>query len=152
MRQDVPTDSRPAPEDPKRARSNDPAAVLLGYLNFSSGAFDPAVWRAMNDLFAAVEGDGCGGAGAAPGGTVVEPPDAAARVARLVSGRLDELATTEAAFRDARQARAVLDLLFTRLLPAYRAFHGDLLEHQPPGGLERPFFLMAAAQAILAAD
>ncbi|MFM8804565.1 MAG: hypothetical protein ACKOK8_11755, partial [Planctomycetia bacterium] len=153
MRQDVPTDSRPAPEDPKRARSNDPAAVLLGYLNFSSGAFDPAVWRAMNDLFAAVEGDGRGGAGAAiPGGTVVEPPDAAARVARLVSGRLDELATTEAAFRDARQARAVLDLLFTRLLPAYRAFHGDLLEHQPPGGLERPFFLMAAAQAILAAD
>ena len=151
MRQDSPTDSRPTPQaDPKRTRPSDPAAVVLGYLNFSSGAFDPTVWRAMNDVFESVESAPEHSATAA--GPIVERPDAATRVAVLLAERLEALAATEAAFRDATQARAVLDLLFSRLLPAYRAFHGDLLEHQPTGGFERPFFLMAAAQAILASD
>ena len=151
MRQDSPTDSRPTPQaDPKRTRPSDPAAVVLGYLNFSSGAFDPTVWRAMNDVFESVESAPEHSATAA--GPIVERPDAATRVAVLLAERLEGLAATEAAFRDATQARAVLDLLFSRLLPAYRAFHGDLLEHQPTGGFERPFFLMAAAQAILASD
>ena len=151
MRQDPPTDSRNHPQaDPKRSRPSDPAAVVLGYLNFSSGAFDPAVWRAMNALFAAVETETAGGADA--DGPIAEVPEAAVRVAALLAERLETLAATEAAFRDATQARTVLDLLFSRLLPGYRAFHGDLLEHQPPGGLERPFFLMAAAQAVLASE
>ena len=78
----------------------------------------------------------------------------AARAARAPVGneRLERLTASEGAFRDATQARMLLDLLFVRLLPAYRGFHADLLEHQPPGGLERPFFLMAAAQALLADD
>ena len=35
------------------------------------------------------------------------------------------------------------------MLPAYRAFHSDLLEHQAIGAIERPFFLMAVFQAVL---
>ena len=133
-------------QDSTITRLNDPASLVLGYVNFSSGAFDPAVWRAMNDLFAAVEpADGADG-------PVTERPDAAARVAAVLVERLAGLAATEPAFRDTTQARAVLDIVFARLLPAYRHFHGDLLEHQPPGTLERPFFLMAATQAVLAAD
>ncbi|MFM8890702.1 MAG: hypothetical protein ACKOTB_03590, partial [Planctomycetia bacterium] len=124
----------------------DPAAVLLGYVNFSSGAFDPGAWQAMNDLFAAVEPE------AGPEAEVTELPDAAARVAEDLRRRLSALEAEGAAFRDATQARVLLDLLFVRLLPAYRGFHADLLEHQPPGGLERPFFLMAAAQALLAEE
>ncbi|MFM8892902.1 MAG: hypothetical protein ACKOTB_15040, partial [Planctomycetia bacterium] len=124
----------------------DPAALLLGYLNFSSGAFDPGVWQAMNGLFASVEAD------SGPEGEVAESPDAAMRVAQELRRRLSALQSEAAAFRDATQARVLLDLLFEGLLPAYRAFHADLLEHQPPGGLERPFFLMAAAQALLAED
>ena len=127
-------------QDRKNPRHGDPAAILLGYLNFSSGAFDPAAWRAMNDLFAAEE----------PAGD--ELPDAARRVHASLSTSLATVAATESAFRDAGQARAVLDIVFTRLLPAYRDFHGDLLEHQPPGAIERPFFVMAAAQAVLACD
>ena len=151
MRQDFPTNSQNNPQaDPKRSRPSDPAAVVLGYLNFSSGGFDPAVWRAMNSLFAAVEPAVC--EAAAADGPIVERPDAAAGVAALLAERLEALAATEPAFRDVAQVRAVLALLFSRLLPAYRAFHGDLLEHQPAGGLERPFFLMAAAQAILASN
>jgi hypothetical protein len=150
MRQDFPTDPRSQPQaDPQRSRPSDPAAVVLGYLNFSSGAFDPAVWRAMNSLFEKVEpADGDDTAA----DTIVERPGAAAAVAALLAARLETLAAAEPAFRDVAQAKAVLDLLFSRLLPAYRTFHGDLLEHQPPGGLERPFFLMAAAQAIVASD
>ena len=81
MRQDFPTDSRNHPQaDPKRSRPTDPAAVVLGYFNFSSGAFDPAVWRAMNALFASVETAGEGDAE----GPFAELPDAAARVATLL--------------------------------------------------------------------
>jgi hypothetical protein len=127
-------------QDRKNPRHDDPAAILLGYLNFSSGAFDPAAWRAMNDLFAAEE----------PAGD--ELPDASRRVHASLSTRLAAVSATEAAFRDAGQARAVLDIVFTRLLPAYRDFHADLLEHQPPGAIERPFFVMAAAQTVLACD
>jgi len=130
----------PAPQ-PSGAR--DPAAVVLGYFSFSSGGFDPAVWRAMNALFAAAE------PATAHGPT--ELPDTAARVESLLARRLADLAASEAAFRDPTQARLVIELVFERLLPGYRGFHADLLEHQPPGGIERPFFVMAAAQAVLAA-
>jgi hypothetical protein len=32
-------------QESKSSRAADPAATVLGYLNFSSGAFDPAAWR-----------------------------------------------------------------------------------------------------------
>jgi len=133
------------PKDPQNPRPTDAAAILLGYLNFSSGAFDASVWRAANELFAAVEP-------AAADGSVVEAADAAERVGEGLAARLDSLAATEPAFRDCAQARGVLDVVFRRLLPAYRRFHGDLLEHQASGALERPYFVMAAAQAVLAGD
>jgi hypothetical protein len=130
------------PSDENACGVNDPAAVVLGYLNFSSGAFDPAAWRALGTLYADAEPAGAGG--------IVERPDAAERVAAALRARLAMLPGEAAAFRDATQAAAVLETVFTRLLPAYRRFHGDLLEHQPPGAIERPYFVMAAAQAVLA--
>ncbi len=131
------------------SRSTDPASLVLGYLNFSSGSFDPAAWRALNDLFAAVE-PSSGAASGDDGAAVAERPDAAAVVAKELRRRLGELEAAEPAFRQADQARAAIDLVFDRLPPGYREFHGDLLEHQPTGAVERPFFLMAAAQAVLA--
>jgi len=123
-------------------RQSDPAAVVAGYLNFSSGAFDPAAWRALDELYADVE----------PGGPrgVVEQPDTAGHVATLLRRRLDELEATQPAFRDARQAKRILAAVFDECLPAYRRYHVDLLEHQPPGAIERPYFVMAAASAVLA--
>jgi hypothetical protein len=123
--------------DPHTPRPAEPAAIVLGYLNFSSGAFDPAVWRAFSELFATVEREG-------------EQPDAAWQVAALLRGRLDALAASEPAFRDATQARETLRLLVDEVLPGYRRYHADLLEHQPAGAIERPYFVMAAAQALLA--
>jgi hypothetical protein len=131
------------PMDVKPARSPDPAALVLGYLNFSSGAFDPSAWRACSELYAGLEP-------ADAAGMVVESPDSAARLAVKLTARLGELEPAEPAFRDATQARWVLDAVFNHVLPGYHRFHADLLEHQPTGGLERPYFVMAAAQAVLA--
>jgi hypothetical protein len=131
------------PTDVKPARAPDPAALVLGYLNFSSGAFDPAAWRACSDLYAGLEP-------ADADGVVGESPDSAGRLAAILVTRLGELEPAEPAFRDATQARWVLDAVFNHVLPGYQRFHADLLEHQPPGGLERPYFVMAAAQAVLA--
>jgi hypothetical protein len=122
--------------------ASDSAGVVLGYLNFSAGAHDPAAWRALDGLFAAAEPAGPAG--------IVERPDAADVVAADLRQKLAELEATAAAFRDATQARAALDLVFAGVLPEYRRFHRDLLAHQPPGALERPFFVMAAAEAVLA--
>ncbi|NBW87005.1 MAG: hypothetical protein EBR23_09305, partial [Planctomycetia bacterium] len=97
----------------------------------------------MNDLYAALEP-------AAPDGTVLELADTAARVAARLAERLRALEAAEPAFRDAAQAQAVLAIVFGHLLPAYRRYHADLLEHQPPGAIERPFFVMAATRAVLA--
>ena len=123
--------------------SRDPAAAVVGYLNFSSGAFDPTAWRAASDLYVELEP-------VAADGSVRERPDAAAAFATRLMRRLDELEAEQPAFRDARQARRMISVLFEGLLPAYRRFHADLLEHQPPGSIERPFFVMAAARALLA--
>ena len=128
---------------PSSPAQPDPAAVVVGYLNFSAGAFDPAAWRALSELYAEDEPPGADG-------LVSERPDTVELVAARLRARLGELEAAQPAFRDARQARKMLSLLFDGLLPAYRQFHTDLLEHQPAGGIERPFFVMAAVRALLA--
>ena len=131
------------PQEANSPATRDPAAVVLGYLNFSAGSFDPAAWRAMSELFAALEP-------AAADGTVQELADTATRVAERLADRLRALEAAEPAFRDSAQARALLAIVFGHLLPAYRRYHADLLEHQPPGAIERPFLVMAATRAVLA--
>src|SRR5262249_41379808 len=64
--------------------------------------------------------------------------------------RLDALhAEGGSAFRDVEQARAVLDLAFQKVLPAYREFHGDLLTHCSDADLFQPFFLARVCEAVL---
>ena len=128
---------------PKSPAPRDAAAIVLGYANFSSGSFDPAVWRALSQLYADHEpSDDLG--------VVTERPDTASQVAAMLRERLDQLAATEPAFTDCGQASWALATTFDLLLPAYRRHHADLLEHQPPGAIERPFFVMAAIQGLLA--
>ena len=97
----------------------------------------------MSELYAEDEPPGADG-------LVSERPDTVELVAARLRARLGELEAAQPAFRDARQALKMLSLLFDGLLPAYRQFHTDLLEHQPAGGIERPFFVMAAVRALLA--
>ena len=86
---------------------------ILGYLNFSSGASDSAFLRRLNELWEAIE---TGGVPAEQSWQVVY---------ESLAGKLDELAATTPAFRDADQARAVLRLVFDEVLPAYGRHHRD---------------------------
>jgi hypothetical protein len=114
-----------------------PASGLLGYLNFSQGRPDPRWQKQLNDVFAFVAGRGA----EAPWQVLHD----------WLRGRLEALqAGGAAAFRDVTQARAVLGLVFERLLPAYRAHHADLLAHRSDRELFQPFFLARACEAVLA--
>ena len=87
---------------------------VLGYLNFSSGAFDPKLLTNLNVLWA--------------------QQFAEAPTWRQVGGQLKErlavLRGKPGAFKDAGQASAVLSLVFDHAIPGYREFHSELLFHQ----------------------
>lgn len=110
---------------------------VVGYLNFSNGASDPKFLRNMNALFRAIE---------------TRPAKDGQSVAVLcgwLEEQMNQMSANGSAFGDLGQARAVVGLLRDHLLSAYRAFHRDLLWHQPDRDLWRPLFLGRACEAIL---
>jgi hypothetical protein len=109
----------------------------VGYLNFSSGASDPKFLRNINALFRTIE-ERCN--------EQVQPVDV---LCAWLEERMGQLTASAAAFGDVAQSRAVVHLLREHLLPAYRAFHRDLLWHQTDRELWRPLFLGRAFEAIL---
>jgi hypothetical protein len=70
-------------------------------------------------------------------------------VSRRLTERLGQLRGSSAAFRDADQAAAVLQLVFDQTLPAYRQFHRELLFHRSDESLFRPFFVGRVCEAVL---
>jgi hypothetical protein len=113
------------------------AANLLGYLNFSDGRPDPRWQRHFGDACAWLADHGAD-----------RPWDAlhawlASCLERLHAGGV-------AAFKDVSQAQTVLGIAFTKVLPAYRAHHADLLFHQRDHDLYQPFFLVRVLEAVLA--
>ena len=72
------------------------------------------------------------------------------RLDALTAG-LRELHATAPAFRDVRQAEAVLALA-DKVLPAYRQHHADLLAHLDDRDLFTPFFIVRVFEAILASS
>ncbi|TWT38557.1 hypothetical protein [Blastopirellula retiformator] len=109
----------------------------LGYLNFSSGAYDPKFAAALAELFAAV----------APGEPRSRPTWA--RLGDALQAELNRLAGTSPAFADTEQAAGVLNCLFGHVLPGYLEFHRDLLFHQVDEAILLPFFVVRAAEATL---
>ena len=89
--------------------------LVLGYLNFSSGAPDASFLANLNRLFRA-----------AADHHAPETPRYS-WIGQQLSGRLAELKQSSSAFADAIQAETVLRLLFQEFPPAYREFHRDLL-------------------------
>ncbi|MEX0716997.1 MAG: hypothetical protein WD066_10430 [Planctomycetaceae bacterium] len=137
------TPSQPLDEPDPMPRQTDPGSPppapagedevreLLGYLNFSSGKPDPAFQSRLNRVHASL--------GEQP--PLVELRD-------LLLSRLAEL-KQDAAFADSRQAEAVVRLTLDECVPAYRAFHADLLAHAPEQDFEQPFFLARVFEAVL---
>jgi hypothetical protein len=109
---------------------------ILGYLNFAAGKADPRFQKQLNELFGLLARRGA------------ERPWQV--LYQLLNEKLGELSESgSSAFRDVRQARAVLELVFVDLLSAYRRHHADLLGHLQDSELYKPFFLARACEAVL---
>jgi hypothetical protein len=111
--------------------------AILGYLNFSSGTPDAKLLANLNQIWDSQE----------------LSKSSASRwqaVGELLKQQLDELADESAAFEDAAQAAAILELVWNHLLPGYLDFHRDLLFHQQPDELFNAFFVGRACEALLA--
>lgn len=109
---------------------------VLGYLNFSSGASDPQFLAGLSQLFEQVDQQSLG-------------DRTWQRLYDFLVTSLNDLPGKNPVFQDVQQAQAVLQITFEHLLPAYREFHRDLLFHQTPEGMFRPFFLGRALEAVL---
>jgi hypothetical protein len=113
-----------------------PLQGMLGYLNFASGKPDARFQKQLNEA--------CGflaERGAAEPWTIVH---------ELLSVKLKALQEAgTSAFRDTTQAEAVLNLALTKVPPAYRHHHADLLFHLSDRDLFQPFFLARIFEAVL---
>ncbi|MGE0759808.1 MAG: hypothetical protein AB7O38_22515, partial [Pirellulaceae bacterium] len=109
---------------------------VLGYLNYSSGNSDPNFLARLNRIWELV------------GNQALDQP-----VWRVVMNglrrRLAQVTGQSAAFQDAAQATAVLDLVDHHVIPGYFRFHEDLLFHQNDGAMVNAFFLGRVCEAVL---
>ena len=105
---------------------------ILGYINLSGGAHDPAFARKLNRLCGHLGGTGCWN-----------------DVSRSLRESLESLSDTAPALADDRQAVAVLELVFDGLVPLYRLHHQDLLHHLDDFDWEHPFLLVKMFEAVL---
>jgi len=111
---------------------------ILGYLNFSSGAEDAAMLSDLNSLFAKLD----------------NPQNnrlAHEQVCELLSYELQlaERSQENKALVDGRQARTGLNLTIQHVLPAYLAFHRDLLFHRRSESLFNSFFVGRVFEVVL---
>lgn len=111
---------------------------ILGYLNFSSGAEDPAMLQDLNALF----------------GQVYDPQSnhlPHEQVFELLFQELQRAEQTQEnkALIDARQARTALQLTFQHVLPEYLTWHRDLLFHRSSESLFNAFFVGRVFEVVL---
>ena len=118
------------------AQAGSAVEQVLGYLNFSSGAADAQFLANLDRLFEQTAAEHSG-------------VPVWLEVGRRLTERLAKLRNDSAAFRDADQATAVLELVFDRTLPAYQRFHRDLLFHRTDETLFRSFFVGRVCEAVL---
>ncbi len=117
------------------SHKTDPAK-LLGYLNFSDGRPDVRFQRGLADAWGHLQMGG----DATPWLTLP----------RWLTHELVQLeAAGSPVFRDATQARAVIEAALVQLTAQYRQHHTNLLAHQPDRDLFTAFFLARCCEAIL---
>lgn len=109
---------------------------ILGYLNLSAGAADARFERNLNVLASRL---------------IEELPGAPywQELSARLRARLAVLRGSSSAFGDTEQAEAAIDYAFRDLPAEYLKFHRDLLRHQTPANLFRPFFLARVCEAVL---
>ena len=115
---------------------------VLGYANFSSGVSDPQFLQDLNHLYAQVEGIS----------NESSPDESKSNwlaVRQQLEQSLEELTRSNPTFANADQARAVIGLVFDKILPLYLEYHEDLLFHHTERTLFRPLFVGRIFEAVL---
>jgi hypothetical protein len=115
---------------------------VLGYANFSSGVSDPQFLQDLNHLYAQVEGIS----------NESSPDESKSNwlaVRQQLEQSLEELTRSNPTFSNADQARAVIGLVFDKILPLYLEYHEDLLFHHTERTLFRPLFVGRIFEAVL---
>lgn len=115
---------------------------VLGYANFSSGVSDPQFLQGLNHLYAQVEGIS----------NESSPDESKSNwlaVRQQLEQSLEELTRSNPTFANADQARAVIGLVFDKILPLYLEYHEDLLFHHTERTLFRPLFVGRIFEAVL---
>lgn len=110
--------------------------AMIGYLNYSEGTPSPAFQKSVNEFYRRCLAGGYG-----------EPWKL---LQQALERQLGGGAADAASFGDVQQAQAVVELVFDRVLPAYRRHHQDLLAHRSDHELFQPFFLTRVFEAVLA--
>lgn len=121
------------PEPNPSTDTSKPFEKVLGYLNYSSGKPDVAFLSNLNVI-----------------GSTIEHATSWATLHAALSAKLAELKQTSLAFSDAAQAEALLQLVFDKVIPGYRAFHVDLFFHLENERFQNIFFLGRVFEATLA--
>jgi hypothetical protein len=110
----------------------DKVREVLGYLNFSSGNADPVFLQNLNVIW-----------------DLLPEGNRGVRLRDVLLDGLGQLAQEQPAFQDDTQAREVIQCALDRVLPAYRAYHSDLLFHLEEEDYEHPYFLGVVLEATL---
>ncbi|MEZ6094070.1 MAG: hypothetical protein R3C03_07490 [Pirellulaceae bacterium] len=114
---------------------------LLGFINLSSGAFNPTFYQNLNILFDYA--------------TTTSDPESRpvyARVFQLLKDGLANSRDQSQVLKDCRQVEQALSLCHQHLLPAYLNFHSNVLFHQNDDFLFNSFFVGRALETILQND
>ncbi|HQR05769.1 MAG TPA: hypothetical protein PLN21_03050 [Gemmatales bacterium] len=110
---------------------------VIGYLNFSNGKPDARFQKAWNQAQAFVAG--------------IDPVQPWLTLCQWLLEQCDIVATQGgSAFQDVTQAKTVLSLLPGHVIPAYKAFHKDILGHLSDSELLQPFFVARMIECLLA--
>lgn len=145
---------------------------VLGYLNFSTGSFDPKFYRDLDDLFFDLDVLNKADLDAQSKSvqkTISETIDSEEIPVSLLFKQIDgtptydvvyhilkegleQLAQESGTFKNSVQAMGVLCFTFDHLLPAYKEFHKDLLYHKTEEDLFTSFFIARVFQYVIEAE
>ncbi len=110
--------------------------AAIGYLNFSSGAFDPKFFQALDQLLS----------DAPP---ISDGVFNGLALNNILRQGLASLQGSSPAFVDTAQAEQILSLVFDEVVPEYLEFHRELLFHQGEERLFNSYMVGRFCEAVL---
>ena len=116
---------------------------VLGYLNFSDGGDDSQFLTSLKSAFRIIREQ-------SDSDSVTDSESNLKQIQSVFQSHLETLKEKSAAFKDAEQAQAVLNITFDEFVPFYLSYHSNLLFHQTVDSLfSHPLMLGCVFQSVL---